>query len=39
LGVGKPRSVRLSWDLQPDAELIEHICEENNKDVPHVVGK
>jgi hypothetical protein len=35
----KPWSVRLSWDLQPDAELIEYICEENNKDPPHMVGK
>ena len=24
---------------QPDTELIEYICEENNKDVPHMVGK
>ena len=35
----KPWSVTLSWDLQPDAELIEYICEENNKDVSHMVGK
>jgi hypothetical protein len=35
----KPWSVRLSWDLQPDAELIEYICEENNKDPPHMIGK
>ena len=35
----KPWSVRLSWDLQPDTDLIESICEENNKDVPHMVGK
>jgi hypothetical protein len=35
----KPWSVTLSWELQPDAELIESICEENNKDVPHLVGK
>jgi hypothetical protein len=35
----KPWSVKLSWTLLPDAELIESICEENNKDLPHMVGK
>jgi hypothetical protein len=25
--------------LQPDTELIEYICEENNKDPQHIVGK
>ena len=35
----KPWDVRLSWDLQPDIELIESICEENNRDLPHMVGK
>lgn len=35
----KPWNVRLSWSLQPDIELIESICEENNKDLPHMVGK
>jgi hypothetical protein len=35
----KPWDVRLSWDLQPDTDLIESICEENNRDVPHMVGK
>ena len=35
----KPWDVRLSWDLKPDWELIESICEENNRDVPHMVGK
>jgi hypothetical protein len=35
----KPWDVQLSWSLQPDIELIESICEENNKDVPHMVGK
>ena len=34
-----PWDVRLSWDLQPDIELIESICEENNRDPPHMVGK
>jgi hypothetical protein len=35
----KPWTVKLSWSLLPDAELIESICEENNKDLPHMVGK
>jgi hypothetical protein len=35
----RPWSVKLSWRLLPDAELIESICEENNKDLPHMVGK
>ena len=35
----KPWSVKLGWTLLPDAELIESICEENNKDLPHMVGK
>ena len=35
----KPWSVRLSWRLVPDTDLIESICEENNRDLPHMVGK
>jgi hypothetical protein len=35
----KPWTVKLGWNLLPDAELIESICEENSKDVPHMVGK
>ena len=35
----RPWDVRLSWDLQPDTDLIESICEENNRDLPHMVGK
>jgi len=35
----KPWSVKLSWNLVPDTDLIESICEENNKDLPHMVGK
>jgi hypothetical protein len=35
----KPWSVKLSWRLMPDTDLIESICEENNKDLPHMVGK
>jgi hypothetical protein len=35
----KPWSVKLTWRLIPDTDLIESICEENNKDLPHMVGK
>ena len=35
----KPWDVKLSWRLLPDTDLIESICEENNKDLPHMVGK
>jgi hypothetical protein len=35
----KPWSVKLSWRLVPDTDLIESICEENNKDPQHMVGK
>ena len=35
----KPWSVKLSWRLVPDTDLIESICEENNRDLQHMVGK
>ena len=35
----KPWTVTLKWRLLPDAELIESICEENNRDPAHMVGK
>jgi hypothetical protein len=35
----KPWDVQLVWRLQPDTDLIESICEENNRDLPHMVGK
>src|SRR5262245_31376680 len=35
----KPWDVQLAWRLLPDTDLIESICEENNKDLPHMVGK
>ncbi len=35
----KPWSVKLGWNLVPDTDLIESICEENSKDLPHMVGK
>jgi len=35
----KPWTVKFGWRLVPDTDLIESICEENNKDLPHMVGK
>jgi len=35
----KPWKVTLNWRLVPDTDLIESICEENNRDLPHMVGK
>jgi hypothetical protein len=35
----KPWSVKLQWKLIPDTDLIESICEENSRDLPHMVGK
>jgi hypothetical protein len=35
----RPWTVTLHWRLVPDTDLIESICEENNKDLPHMVGK
>src|SRR5262245_23092034 len=35
----KPWNVKLAWRLVPDTDLIESICEENNKDPQHMIGK
>ncbi len=35
----KPWTVNLAWRLLPDTDLIESICEENNRDPAHMVGK
>jgi hypothetical protein len=35
----KPWSVKLAWRLVPDTDLIESICEENNKDPERMIGK
>ena len=35
----KPSTAKLSWRLVPDTDLIESICEENNRDPAHMVGK
>ena len=35
----KPWTVNENAALLPDSDLLEYICSENNKDVPHLVGK
>ncbi len=35
----RPWDVQLTWRLLPDTDLIESICEENNKDPEHMVGE
>lgn len=35
----KPWDVKMAWTLIPDTDLIESICEENSKDLAHMVGK
>ena len=35
----KPWTVTVRQGIMPDAELIEFVCLENNKDEPHLVGK
>jgi hypothetical protein len=35
----KPWNAKITWNLVPDQDVIESICEENNKDKDHMVGK
>jgi len=35
----KPWTVKLNQSLMPDTELIEFICDENNRSLSHLVGK
>ena len=35
----KPWTVNMAWRLIPDTDLIESICEENNRDPAHMIGK
>ncbi len=35
----RPWDVNMAWTLIPDTDVIESICEENSKDLPHMVGK
>jgi hypothetical protein len=34
----RPFTVRLNQQLMPDAELIEMVCQENNRSIEHLVG-
>ena len=35
----KPWTVHENPELIPDTELLEYICEENNRDPQHIIGK
>jgi hypothetical protein len=35
----RPWTVKVTGDLTPDSDLLEYVCNENNKDVAHLVGK
>jgi hypothetical protein len=35
----KPWTVKLTQLLAPDTDLLDYYCSENEKDVPHLVGK
>lgn len=35
----KPWTVKQTAEFQPNTELLEYVCEENNKDVGHFVGE
>jgi len=35
----KPWTVNLEFNATPDSELIEYVCDENEKDLKHLVGK
>jgi hypothetical protein len=38
-GGERPWTVNVGATLLPDTELIEFVCNENEKDQPHLVGK
>jgi hypothetical protein len=35
----RPWTVQAPGNLIPDSDLLENVCNENNKDIPHLVGK
>jgi len=35
----RPWTVKVTGDLMPDSDLLEYVCNENNKDILHLVGK
>jgi len=34
----KPWSLKAEYHLLPDTELLEYVCNENEKDLKHMVG-
>ena len=35
----RPWTVKVTGDLMADSDLLEYVCNENNKDIAHLVGK
>jgi hypothetical protein len=35
----RPWTVKATGNLTPDSDLLEYVCNENNKDIAHLVGK
>jgi hypothetical protein len=35
----KPWTIKLNHFIKPDTELIDYMCRDNEKDIPHYVGK
>ncbi len=35
----KPWTIRNVWELAPKEDVLEYVCNENNKDLPHLSGK
>jgi len=35
----KPWNIRVSQSIALDTDMLEFVCKENEKDVPHLVGK
>jgi hypothetical protein len=35
----RPCTVKVTGELTADSDLLEYVCNENNKDIPHLVGK
>lgn len=35
----KPWKVHMVWDLAPNEDVLEYVCNENNADLKHMVGK
>jgi hypothetical protein len=35
----RPWTIKATRELMPESDLLEYVCNENNKDIPHLVGK